>query len=258
MSNHSSGGVPRDQASAAAGRPARRQWPLTVVDVQQLTPHFRRVYFEGEELLAFDFRPGQDVSIYFPSEENPNRRRHYTVRGYDPASHRIWIDFLLHGEGPGALWAQAARPGEEMMLSGPANRHQPDPDADWYLFAGDDTALPAIFGMLEALPAGKRTLVFLEVAGPEEEQELVSPAEVDLTWLHRNGTPGEASDLLHRAIAGRELPRGHGDVFLAGETGRMRELRRQLLDRGLAREQIFAMGYWRPGRFGGDETIRDD
>jgi NADPH-dependent ferric siderophore reductase len=37
----------------------------------------------------------------------------------------------------------------------------------------------------------------------------------------------------------------------------MRELRKILLDRGLDREQIFAMGYWRPGRFGGDETIRD-
>jgi hypothetical protein len=37
----------------------------------------------------------------------------------------------------------------------------------------------------------------------------------------------------------------------------MRELRQALMASGVAKEQIFAMGYWRPGRFGGDETIRD-
>jgi NADPH-dependent ferric siderophore reductase len=143
------------------------------------------------------------------------------------------------------------------MLSGPVTRHQLAAEADWYLFAGDETALPAIYGMAESLPAGARAMVYLEVSGPQEQQPLASEAGVELTWLYRGATPGEESDLLRRAIAGQQLPKGRGDVFIAGETGRMRELRKDLLGRGLEREQIFAMGYWRPGRFGGDETIRD-
>jgi NADPH-dependent ferric siderophore reductase len=75
--------------------------------------------------------------------------------------------------------------------------------------------------------------------------------------LFRGETPGEESSLLQAAITANPLPEGRGHVFLAGETARMRELRKALLDNGLERDHIFAMGYWRPGRFGGDETIRD-
>jgi NADPH-dependent ferric siderophore reductase len=242
---------------APAGRPARRQWPLTVTDVIDLTPHMRRIEFTGDELEAFEYKPGQDVVVYFPTEENPNRRRHYTVSRFDPDRKRLCIDFLRHGDGPGALFAEEARPGMEVMLSGPVTRHEIDPDADWYLFAGDETALPAIASLVETLPSTARALAYIEVSGPQERQPLSSQAALESEWLYRGQTPGQESDLLHRAIAGRDLPPGRGDVFLAGETGRMRELRKSLLERGLGKDQIFAMGYWRPGRFGGDETIRD-
>ncbi|MFY0057010.1 siderophore-interacting protein, partial [Acinetobacter baumannii] len=67
--------------------------------------------------------------------------------------------------------------------------------ADWYLFAGDETALPAIARMLESLPAQARGKVFLEVADEAEIQPLTAPPSVDIEWLFRNGEPAGGTTL---------------------------------------------------------------
>jgi NADPH-dependent ferric siderophore reductase len=163
----------------------------------------------------------------------------------------------MHGEGPAVRWAAGVRPGMTLQVTGPVVRHELAQDADWYLFAGDETAIPAIAGLLKDLVTTRPVRVFLEVKSADEKVGLEAPGSAEITWLFRAGVPAEESTLLHDAIQMAELPAGKGEVFLAGETARMREIRRSLLDRRLDREQVFAMGYWRPGRLGGDETIRD-
>lgn len=240
-------------------RPPPRMWSLTVTDVEDLTPHMRRVRFTGDELETYEYRPGQDINIYFPGAgpEGQTVRRHYTVRTFDREARRLAVDFLRHGDGPGARFAETVQVGDDLEVSGPANRYTPNLEANWHILAGDETAIPAIFGTLESLPAGTKVKAFIEIESADEEQAVDTEADLDLIWLHRGGTPGEESRLLFETITSKPLPDGKGHVFLAGETNRMRELRKALLETGLDREQIFAMGYWRPGRFGGDETIRD-
>ena len=51
-------------------------------------------------------------------------------------------------------WAAAARPGSVLVFEGPSGGYRPDPDADWHLLVGDESALPAIAASLEALPPG--------------------------------------------------------------------------------------------------------
>jgi NADPH-dependent ferric siderophore reductase len=232
-------------------------WTLTVEAVQDITPEMRRVRFSGDALASFVHAPGSDFTLYIPAGNGETARRHYTARAFDPASKLLDIDFVMHGDGPAVVWAASARPGMKLDVSGPIVRYDIDLDADWHLFAGDESAIPAIFGMLESLPVSASALAYLEVKEPDERQQLIAQASVSLNWLFRGEVPGDQSRLIQDAVMADSFPQGRGDVFLAGETGRMRELRKTLLDRGLDREQIFAMGYWRPGRFGGDETIRD-
>ena len=52
------------------------------------------------------------------------------------------------------------------MFTGPAGAYSPDPDADWHLMVGDESALPAIAASLEAVPAGAPVVVRLVCDGP--------------------------------------------------------------------------------------------
>jgi NADPH-dependent ferric siderophore reductase len=253
--------------------PRRRRTPRTgaVVRTTRLTPHVVRVVLGGDGLTGFapqhtdsyvklQFPPPgaayaapfdpDDVQARLPREQWPSTRT-YTVRSWDAAAGELTIDFVVHGdEGVAGPWAVAARPGDTLQLVGPGGGYTPDADAGWHLLAGDETALPAIAAALEALPAGARAEVFVEVAGPEEEQPMPGGPGVRVTWVHRGRAPGVA---LVAAVVGADLPRGDllaGDahVFVHGEAGAVRELRRFVRDRlAVPRERMSVSGYWRLG-----------
>ena len=44
--------------------------------------------------------------------------------------------------------------------------------ADWHLFVGDESALPATFAMTEALPPGRPATLVLEIPEESDEQDL--------------------------------------------------------------------------------------
>lgn len=127
-------------------------------------PHMIRVVLGGEGLAEFgagEFtdhyvkllfrRPGVEypepfdverIRAELPREQWPVTRT-YTVRAWDPASAELTIDFVHHGDkGVAGPWAAAARPGEDLFFNGPGGAYAPSPEADWHLFAGDESALP--------------------------------------------------------------------------------------------------------------------
>lgn len=246
----------------------------TVTSVQRLTPHLTRVVLGGDGLADFEPSPFSDsyVNLAFAApgapyvmpcdleqvramvapEHRPVRRR-YTVRSWDPVARTMSIDFVLHGHGgpghgdPGVAgaWAGAARPGDVLQLTGPGGSYLPDPDVDWHLMVGDESALPAIAASLEQVPAGVPAYVMLEVVGVEDRVELSCPGELHLTWLHRYEHPG-AEDLLLDAVSGLTFPPGRAHAFVHGEAGDVRQVRRHLLlERGVDRDLLSASGYWR-------------
>ncbi len=151
-----------------------RPWTLAVVSAGNVSPRMRRVRLTADNLDEFRPRPGQEIVLQIPQTAGEPARRHYTIRHFDPQTRLIDVDFVLHGDtAPGVRWAREARPGQAIDIRGPRGRIALAAGADWHLFSGDETALPAIFALVEALGDGAAAYVFLEVgdaagrAGPE-------------------------------------------------------------------------------------------
>lgn len=253
-------------------RPARAPRPqhiLHVVDTRRLSPHLVRVRARGTDLAAFRDSPHTDayVKITFakpelgleppydlvalretlPADDLPVTRT-YTVRAVD--GDELTIDFVVHGdEGLAGPWAARAQPGDRLVVSSPGGGYAPDPSADWHLFAGDESALPAIAAALEALPSDAVGAAFLEVQSADERVPLSAPAGVLVTWVHRGEAPAGSTPVLAEAVGGWHPLEGRGQVFAHGEREAMKALRDIVFTRwGLRREQVSLSGYWAYGR----------
>jgi len=236
--------------------PGAAAWDLVVVESARLTPSMHRLLVSGDRLEQLHYLPGQDLMVEVPDSDGGHYRRRYTIRsaGAGPRSDEarlIELQVVVHGDGdgPGARWAAGAGPGDRFTAIGPRGKVTVNPDVDWHLFAGDESALPATFAMVESLPAGSVATVILEVAGPEDEQPVPVPEGCSLTlrWLHRQGRPPGTADLLAPAVAAAGLPSGSGQAYLAGELGEVAAMRQRLEQRNMAPEQISSKPYWRRG-----------
>jgi NADPH-dependent ferric siderophore reductase len=237
---------------------------LQVRRSERITPRMVRVTLGGDALAGFSGEgPDRRIKMFFPApgQERPAvpratsggplwptgaprpAIRTYTVRRFDPRAGELDIDFVLHaGDGPAAAWARDARPGAWVGVSEPGGRYVPDPTAEHHLIIGDETALPAVATVLTALPTGKPTQAFLEVADAAEEQPL--PGSATVHWVHRDDRP--AGVPLVEAVTAAALSPGPGQAWLSGESACVRDLRRHLLDqRGFDRRAVYATGYWR-------------
>ena len=267
-----------------SGRPVHS---FEVVRTEQISPHTVRVMLGGN---GFDtFVPNQFTDAYckvlflrddvevaalptpltldsfqvLPPERRPVIRT-LTVRRTDLGEREIVIDFVVHGDhGVAGPWAATAQPGQPAYLMGPSGAYAPDPSADWHLLAGDESALPAIAAALEGLPPDAVAQAFVEVAGPDDEIELRSPAEVDVTWVYRGGRAdlvaenraGDHAPLIDAVRQAKWLP-GLAQVFIHGEAQAvMHNLRPYVRkERGVDAKWASISGYWRRGRT--EETFR--
>ncbi len=235
--------------STARGRVASTV--ATVASVQALTPRMTRVRLIDESLGGLGAIPGQTLKIYVPDLASGGPvSRDYTVRDFNAAQPCLDIDFVLHGAGAAASWARRVQPGETLEFIGPSGRYRPDPSFDWHLFAGDETALPAIQAYVEMLPADARAYLYIEVADAVEQQPIPGPARATVSWLHRGDRAPGTSTVLEDTLRAERLPPGQGRIWIAGHTPTVRRIRAHLLDqRGVDRRALYVKGYWdRQGR----------
>jgi len=227
---------------------ATTRMQLEVVDSAPLSPGMQRLVLTAPELAGLQYQPGQDMMLMVAVDGDRPVRRRYTIRALDHERRRLTLDVVRHAGGPGERWVAAARPGDRIEGIGPRGKIFLAEAADWHLFIGDDSALPAYLTMAGALPAGARALVILEVPGPAGEQDLVTAADAEVTWLHRDGGPAGDPGALVAAAATVALPPGRGHAYLAGEATVVLRLRETLAARGLAPEQMSPKAYWGRGR----------
>ena len=239
-------------------RPRRVMRRVEVTRVTRITPHTVRVTFTGDNLAEFGWNgAAAHIKLIFPEDgqtepafpgpdgPRPTRIRTYTPRRFDATVPELDVEFVLHGDGPASQWAEQAQVGQVLVLAGPGPNYQIDPAADWFLLAGDDSALPAIATILELLPASVKAYVLVEVTSSQEEQNLASAAQLNINWLYRSGP---ADSVLEKALQAFELPAGSGRIYVGCEAGAMRRVRHHLIhDRQLDPATFVTRGYWKEG-----------
>ncbi|ASO21390.1 NADPH-dependent ferric siderophore reductase [Actinoalloteichus hoggarensis] len=255
---------------------------LQVSKVDRVTPRTARITLTGPDLDGFQTHDYADhVKLCFPEPgaalptmptmgergivppptDGPQPIfRDYTVRRFDAAASELDIDFVLHPHGIAGRWAADAAPGDSLGVLGPRGSHLVPDDFDWYLLAGDETALPAIGRRLAELAEARptaRVQAVVEVDGPAEEQELVRPPDTRLTWLHRDGAEAGGQERLYQALSEFTVPDGVGYVWVAGESGDLKPIRRHLRSLGLDRRHYKVDGYWKRGVVNHDHHADD-
>ena len=239
--------------------------PIEVVDVQRLGDRFVSVLFTGaldgfEEVL-----PAQHIKLMIPEsgersvtlpENGPDgpiwpadrpqpARRTYTPRRFDSAAGTLEVQFLLHGDGPASAWAERAAVGDRLAIAGPGGRPVPlDPGEARWIIAGDESAVPAIGTLLDALPADSVEAVYVE-GSKTEVGDAISDGWPAITWLPADeAAPGAA---LNGVLSDPATVNG-SRVWVACESLAVRDIRRALFDRDkIAASHLVTRGYWRSG-----------
>ncbi|WP_459205193.1 siderophore-interacting protein [Pseudomonas sp. MLB6B] len=290
-----------------------RTFDLTLKRRIALSPSLLRLVFTGADVAQMNtLAPDQRVKLLFPAADGslpaldpslhwsearrrlpPAQRppmRTYTIRSLDRSVLEVSVDFVLHGvNGPASAWATQARPGNRLQMIAPNLAFVGDPGGyEWkppqglqrLLLVGDETALPAIAGILEQLADQTSTAqveAFIEVPLAEDCLPLRLPSGARLHWLARDTLHCAQGQAMRQAVRERAwLPAmqwiaegelddvdvdremlweqasandGAFHAWVAGESATVMDIRRFLVkERGLDRGCLSLMGYWRAGR----------
>lgn len=252
-----------------------RTHPLVVRQVQVLrttdiTPRMRRVTLGGSQLRPFRSGdldlPGfiseafdDHIKLIFSTTDQvqealPVQRAHsidwlpcehragrdYTPRRWDPETGELDLDFVLHGDGPAASWAQTATAGSDLWFVGPKSSTVLPDTIDWVLLAGDETALPAIGRFLDERPCPAPARIIVQVADAAARQELpLGPADT-IEWITSSDPAA-----LEGAVRSLEWPTGQPYVWLAAESRSLIPLRRWVRrERAVPTSHTNITGYW--------------
>ena len=255
------------------------------------------------------FAPDQRIKIFFPDPQGrppamaitPDwyarykkqdvatrpPMRTYTIRALRAPAGEVDVDFVLHGEtGPASTWATHAQPGQALQIMAPNAAFEGDGGGyEWkppqglrrLLLIADETALPAVAGILEelaALPEPPQTQLFIEIPGQDDEIPLAGWPALWVEWMPRGlGAPGALMvAAAQRAAVPVATPRpapalAEVDVdqailwdvaapsdagfygWVAGEAAAVLAIRRLLIaERKVDKAALNLMGYWREGR----------
>lgn len=247
-------------------------FPVTVTDVVDLTPHYRRLTLAGEGLREYRTlgpdeyfglvmpRPGQqlpDVARLaganlrgslgeLPQEERPDLRW-YTVRRHRPELGEIDVEVVTHGDdGPGSAWVRRARAGQVAGFQTGSSCYRLGSAAGDQVIVADETAFPALCGILEQAGPGVRPHVFLEVPGAGVVPELPPVTDGTVTVVERGDrAPGQT---VTEALAAADLP-APSFGWACGEKELAASVRRHLVsERGMDKRRVYFCGYWILGR----------
>lgn len=235
---------------APPNRPPPREFE--VVAKQQLTPNMLRITLGGVGIDGFP--QGQDggyLKLRLQQADGKTAIRTYTIRAQRPDG--LDIDFALHAEtatghaGPATEWALSVQIGDIIEAGGPGPAKPLPYGHDFYLLAGDMTALPAISVNLAALPANARGLAVIEVMHEDDRVDLHRPDGVELHWVI-TAQPGSDPDGLANALRSIPWPSGETYAWCACEFGAMQKLRAYLRDEhGFGTDQLYISSYWKSG-----------
>ncbi|WP_417222649.1 siderophore-interacting protein [Amphritea sp.] len=226
--------------------------PFTVTSTHLISPNMRRIRLSGEAIANYpDDAEGCYVKLVFPQDsESKPLLRTYTIRQIDYAAQWMDLDFVIHADGgPASCWADSAKAGDTLHIGGPGPAKRISLPADWFLLAGDMTALPAIDNNLKRLPEDARGYLLLEIITEADKQAIdieTIPAGLEVIWI-LNPHPG---DLKKFSDAICQLPwlEGQPSIWVAAELDEVLKARRHIKAQpAIETGSLYISSYWQHG-----------
>lgn len=224
---------------------------VTAKRCELVSPHMMRLTIDCSALVQIrPTLPAQWLKVYVPQPDSGRSvGRAYTVRRYDNTSHELDLDFFLHGDtGPIGAWASRVQPGDHFEISELRSRSGVDLTSGPEKFAlfGDETALPAIASIVEALPAQTAVRAYVIIDSAEEKRYFTDSAATAITWILR--THDGVEQMQEAAAASLKELGKDARFWIAGESGDVKAVRTHLLQEGVERHLIESSGYWKRGQ----------
>lgn len=244
-----------------------RRAPPRLVEVKsttKLTPNMLRVTFSGDALSGFPTDAASaNIKLLLPHADQNEQayqdslqgigekpiKRTYTVVDYREISNELDIDFALHSDsGPATQFALNAQPGDTVGIAGPSSTKLVDTTADWFLIAGDMTALPAIEANVKRLPMDAAGHLVIEVQEPADQRQFELPDSLNIQWLI-NPEPRSGNSRLAEVVMNLAWPAGIPGVWIAGEVSTVRTLHGFLAKtKHLEPQHRYTSAYWQIGQ----------
>ncbi len=216
------------------------QQRVQVVATEYLDAKLKMVRLESDVVRKRSFQPGQWVEFRVSDHDF----RHYTPSAHNARTGLMEVLFYLHEKGPGSTWAHQIKPGDEMMMLGPAGKFVLNPKAPHHLFVGDETSIGVCKVMQDAL--GERANFTCLIECEKEYAHWPQLAGLAATVAIKETTPGTA---LLRQLGQLHIPT-NTVVYLSGHAGSIQLVRKALITQGIPTGNILAKAYWADGKRG--------
>ena len=233
----------------------------------QLSEHLQRVYFSSDDFSDFPLgQNGAHIKLFFPEHAHqkpplPLRNEHgrviwpdgkkpltrtYSIRDFLAEQQLLVIDFVRHADfGIAADWAIHAQPGDTLGLAGPGGPSRFNPQAKYWVFIADLSALAMLAASLEQLPTDAHGEVWIELENAADRIELIYPAAMQIHWLINSP---DVEQQIACSLEQLDWDAQQISVTLAGENSRVVALRRMIKEKyRLHKDDLYAVPYWKKG-----------
>lgn len=234
---------------------------------EQISVHLQRVYFSSDDFSDLSTRQnGAHIKLFFPEDPNtqpplPVRNeqgkvvwphgkkpvtRTYTLRYVLEKEQLLVVDFVRHAhKGIASDWAIHAQAGHVLGLAGPAGPARFNPNANYWIFIGDLSALAMIAASLELLPENACGEIWIEIEHPTDQIQLAYPKSMQLHWIMKSAS---TETQIVNSLSHLDWQSNQISVSLAGENARVTSLRNYFRHQlKLPKAQLYAVPYWKQG-----------
>lgn len=231
-----------------------------------ISPGLKRITLSGQELEGFpENSSARHIKVFFPLPgqqkpvmptfkhgrpvwEDPTLKpvtRAYSISEYDHLKKELSIDFVMHLKGPASIWASEAVEGDYLAVAGPGEAGSFLREGEFYLLAGDLSALPAMRVLINGLSPDSKGVAIIEIESLTHIIDLGRiPSKFKISWILNTKN---LNFLLSEKVKQMDWPEADVSAWVAGESNNVLEIRNFLKSKGLKPGQYYGIPYWKRG-----------
>ncbi|WED43415.1 ferredoxin--NADP reductase [Legionella cardiaca] len=238
-----------------------KTFPITLHDAFMLSPKVKHFVFRTEQSPAFNYLPGQFITIHFEKNEKMLKRS-YSIANVPTQNNQIEFAAGYVEGGPGTELLFNLKPGDKINISGPFGRLiLKDELPKRYILVATSTGVTPYRAMIEELKRRLQNNPELQVVilqGVQKHEEILYPAEFhafakefpQVTFrahLSREAAGNlqafEYSGYVQHAFPDLSLNPENDVVYLCGNPGMIDDSFSYLKEKGFNMQQIIREKY---------------